>query len=213
MHIADGILSGPVLLGGAALAAGGVALGLRKLDYERVPQVAVLSSVFFVASLIHAPVGPTSMHLVLNGLMGLILGWAAFPAILVGLFLQAIMFGHGGLTVLGVNTLNMALPAVVCYYLFRRSARWVKSKPVVFSFGAVAGAVAITLSALMTGLALLASGEALKGPAVGMAGAHLPLILIEGLVTGSIVAFLRRVRPELLDAPVVGRTPEEVADA
>ena len=173
MHIADGILSGPVLLGGAALAAGGVALGLRKLDYERVPQVAVLSSVFFVSSLIHAPVGPASMHLVLNGLTGVILGWAAFPAILVALFLQAVLFGYGGLTALGVNTLNMALPAVVCYYLFRRPVRRAVSKPAVFGIGAATGMVAIVLSTLMTGLALLASGEALKGPAVVMAGALL----------------------------------------
>ncbi|NIA21643.1 MAG: cobalt transporter CbiM [Anaerolineaceae bacterium] len=213
MHIADGILSGPVLLGGAALAAGGVTLGLRKLDYERVPQVAVLSSVFFVASLIHAPVGPASMHLVLNGLTGLILGWAAFPAILVALFLQAILFGHGGLTVLGVNTLNMALPAVACYYLFRRSARRAKSAAGAFGCGAAAGGVAIALGALMTALALLASGEEFKGPAIGMAGAYLPLVFIEGLLTGSIVVFLRRVRPELLDTPLAGQMIEEVADA
>ena len=45
----------------------------------------------FVASLVHVPVGPSSMHLVLNGLLGLLLGWAAFPAILVGLLLQAVL--------------------------------------------------------------------------------------------------------------------------
>ena len=85
MHIQEGALSGStegivVLCAGAALAAAGTALGLRKMDYQRVPQVAMLSSAFFVASFIHVPVGPTNVHLVLNGLAGLILGWAAFPA-------------------------------------------------------------------------------------------------------------------------------------
>ena len=36
------------------------------------------------------------LHLVLNGLMGLLLGWLAVPAILVALFLQALLFQFGG---------------------------------------------------------------------------------------------------------------------
>ena len=113
MHISEGVLSTPVLLSGAALTVVGTAIGLKKMDYDRIPQVAVLSAAFFVASLIHVPIGPSSVHLILNGLLGLLLGWAAFPAILVGLALQALLFQYGGLIVLGVNTFNMAMPAVV----------------------------------------------------------------------------------------------------
>jgi hypothetical protein len=68
----------------------------------------------FVASLVHFTVGPSSVHLLLTGLTGIILGWAAFPAMLVGLFLQA-----GGLISFGANVMNMAVPAVVCGGLFR----------------------------------------------------------------------------------------------
>ena len=70
-------------------------------------QVGILSSAFFMASLIHVPIGPSSVHLLLNGIVGLLLGWGAFPAILVGLALQAMFFQFGGITVLGVNTLNV----------------------------------------------------------------------------------------------------------
>ena len=70
MHISEGVLSAPVLATGAALTAAGCGIGLKKLDYDRVPQVAILTSAFFVASLIHVPIGPSSVHLVLNGLMG-----------------------------------------------------------------------------------------------------------------------------------------------
>ncbi len=56
--------------------------------------------------------------------MGLLLGWPAFPAILVGLFLQALLFQFGGLTVLGVNTFNVAVPAVLCFYLCAGRAPW-----------------------------------------------------------------------------------------
>ncbi|MEJ2224215.1 MAG: cobalt transporter CbiM [Syntrophobacterales bacterium] len=110
MHISEGVLSPAVLGGGAALTAVGTAIGLKKLDYEAIPRVALLSAAVCVASLIHVPVGPVGLHLVLNGLMGLLLGWLAFPAILIALFLQALLFQFGGLTVLGVNTFTMATP-------------------------------------------------------------------------------------------------------
>ena len=69
MHISEGVLSGPVLVTGAALTAAGCSIGLKKLDYDRIPQVAILTSAFLVASLIRVPIGPSSVHLVLIGLM------------------------------------------------------------------------------------------------------------------------------------------------
>ena len=119
MHISEGVLSPAVLGAGAVLAAAGIVIGLRKLDYDRLMTVAILAAAFFVGSLIHVPIGPSSVHLILNGLLGMLLGWAAFPSIFVALMLQAILFQYGGITVLGVNTFNMAFPAVVCYYAFR----------------------------------------------------------------------------------------------
>ena len=89
MHIAEGVLSPAVLGGGAVLALAGTAQGLRRLEYDRLVTVGILSAAFFVASLIHVPVGLASAHLVLNGLVGVLLGWAAFPSILVALLLQA----------------------------------------------------------------------------------------------------------------------------
>ena len=88
MHISEGVLSGPVLVAGAAVAMAGAAAGLKKLELDRVAQAGMLSAAFFVASLIHVPVGPSSIHLILNGIVGLLLGWAAFPAILTALLLQ-----------------------------------------------------------------------------------------------------------------------------
>ena len=123
MHIGEGLLTATragqgVLLAGTVAAAAGTMLGLRRLDEDQIPKAAVLGSAFFVASAIQVPIGPSSVHLVLSGLMGLVLGWAVFPTVLVGLTLQAVFFGIAGPTVLGINTLVMALPGVVCYYLF-----------------------------------------------------------------------------------------------
>ena len=104
MHISEGVLSGPVLAGGWALATVGTTLGLKRLDYDRLMTVAILSAAFFVASLIHVPIGPVSAHLILNGLLGAILGLAAFPAICVALLLQAVLFQYGGLVVRALFT-------------------------------------------------------------------------------------------------------------
>ena len=103
MHISEGVLSGPVLITSAGLAAAGTAIGLKKLDYEKVAKIGMLSAAFFVASLIHVPIGPSNAHLILNGLVGLLLGWPAFPAILVALALQGAFFQYGGITTLGIN--------------------------------------------------------------------------------------------------------------
>ena len=80
MHISEGILSAPILVSGGAVAAIGTFIGLKKIDPEQIMPVALLSSVFFVAGLVHVPVGPGSVHLMLIGLLGVMLGWAAFPA-------------------------------------------------------------------------------------------------------------------------------------
>ena len=98
MHISEGVLSAPVLMTGAIGAIACVAYGLKKIDHDKIPEAAILSSAFFVVSFINVPIGPSSVHLVLNGLMGLLLGWIAFPAILVALTFQAILFQFGGIT-------------------------------------------------------------------------------------------------------------------
>ncbi|MDY0241405.1 MAG: energy-coupling factor ABC transporter permease, partial [Rhodospirillaceae bacterium] len=77
----DGILSAPVLIAGGAVALAGIAWALRRLDADDIPRTALVTAAFFVAALIHFPVGPTSVHLILNGLTGIMLGWTAFPAI------------------------------------------------------------------------------------------------------------------------------------
>jgi cobalt/nickel transport system permease protein len=202
VHISEGILSAPVWVSGAALTAGGVAIGLRKMDYDRIPRVAILSSAFFVASLIHIQVGPSSVHLILNGLAGLILGWAVFPALLVALLLQAVLFQFGGLTTLGVNTLNMALPGLVCYYLFRKGIRHRRRRTAMVA-GFFAGAVPIALAGAMMLTSLILSAEALREPGWVVFYSHAPVMVIEGFITAAVVGFLRQVRPDLLKAPVL----------
>ena len=198
MHISEGVLSAQVIVSGAALTAAGTAIGVKKLDYDRIPQVAVFSAAFFVASLIHVPIGPSSVHLILNGLMGLFLGWVVFPAILIGLILQAVLFQFGGLTSLGVNTLNMALPAAICFYLFRGLVR---SERLSFSMTGsfLCGFGGVFLGSIMVALSLVFTGEAFFAVARVVVVAHLPVMIIEGIITAFCVKFLKQVKPEVLE--------------
>ncbi len=207
MHIAEGALNisaagTAVLCAGWAVTVAGTAIGLRRMDYDRIPQVAMLSSAFFVVSLVVVPLGVTSDHLVLSGLIGLVLGWAAFPAFLVALALQALLFSWGGPTTLGVNTLVMAAPAVVCHYLFRRAVR-ARSERATFAAGFAAGALGVLLGALLSAAALVTAGREFVGLACVALLGHLLIMAAEGLVTGAAVVFLRKVRPGLLDAPLM----------
>lgn len=215
MHVPEAILAGTahgreILAAGAVLAAAGTAVGLRKLDYERVPQVAVLCAAFFVISLIHVPLGPVPAHLVLCGLMGLVLGWAAFPAVLVALALQTVFLSYGGLTALGLNTLIMAVPAVACWYLFGRAVQ-ARFEPLVFVAGFLAGAVGMLLGATLAAGALFAAGKSFEAFGQVVLLVHFPMAAVEGLVTGSVVVLLRKVRPELLHAPILVVATQEGA--
>lgn len=197
MHISEGVLSGQVLLSGAGLTAIGTYLGFKKLDYDQIAQVGILSSAFFIASLIHINIGPFSTHLILNGLLGIILGWAAFPAILVALILQALFFQFGGITTLGVNTLNMALPAVICYYLF---SPLLDKKPLMVSTaGFAAGFLAVFLAAVMLALSLMFTDENFLEVAWLAIMTHIPVMIIEGIITCFCIQFLKKVHPALLN--------------
>jgi cobalt/nickel transport system permease protein len=203
VHVGDAQLTAPVLAVGAAGAAIGVAVSLRRLDERAIPRIALLSSAFFAISLWHLPlpIPGTSIHLVLLGLMGLLLGWDTFLAVGVVMVFQSLLFGHGGVTTIGVNTLAMGLPGPILSGLFRpliRSshARWVGIGGFIVGFGSV------LVAALLIGLAYLVSDRQFAAylPAYFLANA--PLMVAEGIMTASATLFLARVRPEAM-----GRDP------
>lgn len=193
MHLVDGLVPIPAVVACSVLAAGGCAVGLRRLTPERLPQAAMMGSAFFIASLIHVPLGPSSVHLILGGLAGIVLGVAAFPALVVALLLQAVFFGFGGVTVLGVNAVILALPAVLCGAIARR---WVGRWPA--AAGAAAGAAAVMVSAVLCAGMIALSGEGFVAMAQALVLAHLPVAAIEGAVTAAVAVFLARVRPDVM---------------
>jgi cobalt/nickel transport system permease protein len=164
---------------------------------EDIPRVAVVTSFFFVASLIHYPLGPTSVHFALNGFAGVLLGPAVFPALFVGLLLQMALFGHGGVTTLGANTVMMGTGGWFAYHVFRLG-QGVKFRGAEGAFGFIAGALGVIVGMLIVALLLLTTGREFVGTVVIAAEAHLPVMVIEGAVTAYVVMFLLRVKPGIL---------------
>ena len=211
MHIPDGILPVSVTGGGYGVTAAATWYSIRRINQKEdprqdIPKASLLTAAFFVVSWIHIPMPPTSVHLVLNGLLGALLGYYAFPAILIGLFFQAVMFGHGGLTTLGVNALIMGLPAIAAHYIFRlRKFGNKESRRRIGAFGFLSGAAAMAMSVAMFVVILLINLPAEldvgaeRAAIYTLATAHLPLIAIEGTITALLVLFLQRVRPRILD--------------
>ena len=212
MHISEGILPGPILIGGYAIAGLATWYSLRQISKQNnptdgVPKAALLTAAFFVSSSIHIPIPPASVHFVLNGLLGAVLGCYAFPAILIGLLFQAVMFGHGGLTTLGVNAVIMGVPAIIAARIFQLRhgvGDRLKSSVSLNLFGFLAGATGLGIAALLFfGLIIIYIPSDLDAKTeqtaiFGLMLAHVPLMGIEGIFTAMVVSFLRRVKPELL---------------
>lgn len=210
MHVPDGILPGAACIAGYVAAGAAAALSLAVIrrcadPHQAVPKASILTAVFFVASWVHVPLPPASIHLVLNGLLGVILGPFAFLAILVGLFFQAVLFGHGGLTTLGVNAIVIGLPAVAAGAAFSlASTLWRRSRGWAAVVGFAAGSLAVALSAAGFATVVVTMVPAELDASLQRTGimalvlAHTPLALVEGIFTAMVVLFLRRVQPDLL---------------
>ena len=115
---------------------------------------------------------------------------------LVALLLQGILFQFGGLTTLGVNTMIMAAPAVICFYLFGRLVHGRRAVALPAAFAC--GFVSILLGAVVAGAALMCTEENFLEVTLLIVTAHIPVMVIEGMITIFCVAFFRRVQPDLL---------------
>ncbi len=195
MHISEGVLPPVYLISGWVLSGGSVLLSLKSISGRDIPKVALLSGLFFVLSLIHIPLGPTSVHLTLNGLLGILLRQGVFPAIFVALFFQALFFQYGGITVLGVNTLTMALPPFLLSLVF---SRFLQKGKYLTPIGFLMGFLSLLGAGLLMALILYLSDPKLYLLSGAFIGSYLPLSIVEGIITALAILYLKRTHPEAL---------------
>ncbi|MDR2133780.1 MAG: cobalt transporter CbiM [Treponema sp.] len=201
MHISEGVLSAPVVAAGWGAAIAGISVGLKKTPVQKLPETALVSAVLFLASLVHVPLGPSSIHLTMLGLAGILLGWSAVPALFIALLLQAMLCQFGGMLSLGINTTVMGTAALSAFGVRRLFPAGKSPRPLPADGAESAAAFAAGFTAVITGsalvtLSLFLSSKDLFSTAALMFAANLPLAVVEGIITAFCVLFLRRLLPQ-----------------
>lgn len=209
MHIPDGFVSAPVAVAGAAVAAAGLAVCTRQagrtLSDRQLP-LAGLAAAFFLV--LEAPIVPiavgTSGHLLGGTLAVALLGpWLGPIVITVVTVVQTLFTGAGGLSVLGVNLVNLALvPAVIGYPLLLGLRRVLPGSATGTALACGGAAVVAVLSAalLFTGEYALggAAGLPLRTVAASTLGVYALVAVFEGVVTTLVVRALLALRADLV---------------
>ena len=200
MHLSEGVLHSSTLLIGAVGAVLGLAIGLKKMTGDKLALTALFSAAFFVASTIQIPVGIGSVHLILNGIAGLFLGWRVFPAFLIALTLQALMFSFGGLAVLGVNLCIMALPAVVvrlCVFPWLK-ANFCRQRLIVS--GILSGVIGVGGAALLASCVLAFDGSNQYHDLISLLlVSHLPVFVVDSLISVGVLLTLAKMLPSAFE--------------
>jgi cobalt/nickel transport system permease protein len=190
MHIADGILPTHVTIAADVVALGAVYAGGRNLRSEEIPKMGIFTAALFIVSLIHFPLAGTSLHLGLFGMAGLLFGKRSFPVIFITLLFQSLVFQHGGLISIGINSLTMGSGALAGWLIWDTLPFNAKVKGFLCGlFGILVPAVVVSLLFL-----LLDYGKGM----VFFMSVYLPAAVIEGGITAVVITFFKKVEPELL---------------
>lgn len=193
MHLPDGVLTPQVWLPLAG--AGAVAVGLAaraeraRFEEQSVPLVGLMGAFVFALQMLNFPVaGGVSDHVVGAGLLAVVFGPAlAVLCMAAVVTLQALLFGDGGVTVLGANVIDMAvLSTLVAWAVHRALATLNRSLAVLAGtlLGVLAGAAGATL------WVVLSQPYGAKFVAV-MLATHLVSGLVEAAATLAIVRALQ----------------------
>lgn len=207
MHIPDGFLDPMVLAATAALALIGIALALgrlkRQVEDRLVPLLGVTAAGIFAGQMVNFPLFglPVSGHLLGGVLAAVVLGpWGGALSLTAVLIIQCLLFGDGGVTALGANVVNMALIGSLggygVYAVLRRALAGPQGTVMA---AVVASWLIVPWAGLAFAVEMSAGGELKFAPlATLMLSYHVLIAFGEALLTGSAVAWLLRVRPELI---------------
>ncbi len=64
--------------------------------------------------------------------------------------------------------------------------------------GAICGGLAVLITAIFLAICLITTGDEFQDVATVAVAAHILIMVIELIITGSVVAFLVKVKPEML---------------
>jgi cobalt/nickel transport system permease protein len=211
MHIANGIVDGPVSAIFAALAAVALAFCVTRartdLDDRLAPMAGLVAAFIFAVQMLNFQVLPgVSGHLLGGTLAAILVGpWVGALCVATVLIIQCLLFADGGLTALGLNITNMAVIGTAAGYLL--VAALLRVLPRTSAGLSVTGFVASVVSVVIASQGFVleywlggTTDLSMTGVAGSMAGAHVLIGVGEGLITATTVATVARVRPDLVYA-------------
>lgn len=232
MHIPDGYLSPSTCatFGAAMLPFWYKASAeLRKhVEASRVPFIAMGAIFVFLVMMFNIPIPDgTTAHATGAALMAILFGpWVAVIVVSIALFIQAFVFGDGGILAFGVNAFNMAvvLPFVSYYtYLALSKNTAIHSKRRIIAAG-VAAYIGLNVAALFAAVEFgiqpmlfhTPDGTPLYCPygldvaVPAMMFAHLLVAgIVEGVVTGLVFRYILKDSAHLVLTKLPNR-PEEI---
>lgn len=213
MHISNGIVDNRTALLFAGVALAGLALcfvqGRRELDDRLVPMAGLVAAFIFAVQMLNFQILPgVSGHLLGGTLAALLVGpYLGAICVSIVLVVQALIFSDGGITALGLNVTNMALIGTAAGYLLVATLlRVLPRRPWALTVTAL---VASTVSVVVASQGFVLEyylggatdiGRSLAGISAALAGTHLLIGIGEGLITAVTVAYVAKVRPDLVYA-------------
>lgn len=227
MHVPDGFINAGTSAVTGVVAAGGLAVCLRRssdrLDDRGAPLAGLVAAFIFAVQMLNFPVaGGTSGHLMGGALAAVLVGpWVASSCVAVVLVVQALLFADGGVSALGLNIVNLALVGTfVGYGVFALARRALPATPsgvvAASATGALVSVVAATV-AFVAEYAIGGSGGVSAGTvAWAMVGVHVPIGIGEAIITTFTLSAVMATRPDLVHGARElrrGPTPAGVAAA
>jgi cobalt/nickel transport system permease protein len=212
MHISEGVLPPGWAILWFVLAAPFVAWGVRQItrrknaDPAYIPLLGIFGAAVFVFSCfpIPVPVAGSTAHPAGTGMAAIFIGpFASVVVAFISLLLQALFLAHGGLTTLGGNTFSMGIMGSFSGYGAFRIGRMLRLN--LFWSGFLAGVTAdlVTYFGTSFEMALALHGTRPFASVLGQIylafmPTQIPLSILEGAVTGGIVVYVRKHRPDIL---------------
>ncbi|HWR18227.1 MAG TPA: energy-coupling factor ABC transporter permease [Clostridia bacterium] len=213
MHMADALLSPAVGVAMCAVSAGAMAYSSVKikkdeLSERKLPVMAVAGAFVFAAQMINFAIPGTGSSGHIGGgilLAALLGGFPAFLTVAAVFAIQALFFADGGLLALGCNIFNLGvLPCLIVYPLIFKplTKKGITVKNLSLAsiasviVGLQLGAFSVVLETLLSGITELPFSVFL----VMMQPIHLAIGIAEGIITAAVLAFVYKLRPEILES-------------
>ncbi len=216
MHIPDGYLSPetyiPAYLGFLPLALYAYKKVKKNLTNETLPFLSTLTALSFIIMMFNIPIpGGTSGHAVGAAAIAILFGpWTGFLSMSIVLFIQALVFGDGGITSYPINAFSMGfVSSFTAFYVYIVIKKYLKNSATAFLSGWISIVMASLSSSIFLGIQPLIASDASGHPLFfplnlsvtipAMVGSHILFFgVAEGIFTLLTLEFVRKLNPEFL---------------